>query len=350
MNFQSHRADYTILQDLEYKVSHNTNLNRRDGKDDILSKNKLDLFLPKDSSCDTPVVVFIHGGGWMRGDRRAYRHYFSCYDTNLLVALALAYYDAYWNVGKAFAKSGVACAVVSYRLSRLELPWLVIELCFSLLMSISVVLTPLLCIALVIYCFSMIYGFNLTTGFDLTSTARTPYMSVFTIVVVFVLSAFSILWLIVCNNGEGYFITPLEKFWPLLMSLVVTSICLLIIDIEVTSVTACFTVCLGIFLLHSFATIQQTWRPVVTHPSHVTDVALSVKWIKDYGSTSQKFNPNKLFLCGHSAGGHLVSLLAIDPKYLAKEGLSVADIKVRKLLSQPLLNIAFSADISLHSW
>ncbi|XP_031553930.1 uncharacterized protein LOC116290946 [Actinia tenebrosa] len=322
MNYELEETDCIILQDLLYKDSHNT-CARQDGKADILSKDKLDLFLPKDCNCETPVVVFIHGGGWMRGDRRAYRHYFSCYDTNLLVALALAYYDAYWNVGKAFARAGVACAVVSYRLSRLEFPWLIIELCFSLFMSLSVFLTPLFCFAVLAYCSSRIFGFNVTT-LDL---ARTSYMPLFTVTVILVLSSFFILWFIICNAGEGYFITPLEKFLPLLMSLLVTSISMLIIDINVTSVATCFTLCLGLCLLHSFGTFQQTWRPVVTHPSHITDVACSVKWIKDYGSTTQKFNPNQIFLCGHSAGGHLVSLLALDHKYLMKFGLSVTDIK-----------------------
>lgn len=327
MNCQHAESNCTILQDLPYKDSHNTLSGREDGKDDILSKNKLDLFLPKESNCETPVVVFIHGGGWMRGDRRAYRHYFSCYDTNLLVALALAYYEAYWNVGKAFARDGVACAVVSYRLSRLEFPWLIIELCFSFLMSLSVLLTPLFCIAVLVYS-SQIFGFNFTT----LDFATILYMPLFTVSVILVLSSFFILWFIICNAGEGYFITPLEKFWPLLISLLVTAISMLIININVTSVMVCFTLCLGLCLLHSFGTFQQTWRPVVTHPSHITDVALSVKWIKDYGSTTKKFDPNKIFLCGHSAGGHLVSLLALDPGYLAKVGLSVTDIKVSSFL------------------
>jgi acetyl esterase/lipase len=34
-----------------------------------------------------------------------------------------------------------------------------------------------------------------------------------------------------------------------------------------------------------------------------------------------------LFLCGHSAGGHLVSLLATDPQYLRAEGHSPSEIR-----------------------
>ncbi len=60
--------------------------------------------------------------------------------------------------------------------------------------------------------------------------------------------------------------------------------------------------------------------PEVRHPAHVTDVARAVAWaracIAEYGG-----DPERLFLVGHSAGGHLVSLLATDEKYLAAEGL-----------------------------
>jgi acetyl esterase/lipase len=51
------------------------------------------------------------------------------------------------------------------------------------------------------------------------------------------------------------------------------------------------------------------------HPAQVKDVALAFAWvrrhIKDYGG-----DPGDIFLAGHSAGGHLVSLLATDPQYL----------------------------------
>lgn len=55
--------------------------------------------------------------------------------------------------------------------------------------------------------------------------------------------------------------------------------------------------------------------PAVRHPAHVEDVARAFAWtaenIGKYGGTK-----DKLFVCGHSAGGHLVSLLATDPQYL----------------------------------
>jgi acetyl esterase/lipase len=66
--------------------------------------------------------------------------------------------------------------------------------------------------------------------------------------------------------------------------------------------------------------------PGVKHPEHVKDAARAFAWahahVKEYGG-----RPDQLFACGHSAGGHLVSLLAADETYLKAEGLSSADVK-----------------------
>ncbi len=66
--------------------------------------------------------------------------------------------------------------------------------------------------------------------------------------------------------------------------------------------------------------------PAVQHPAHVQDVASAVAWtrkrIGHYGG-----DPERIYLMGHSAGGHLVSLLASDESYLKAEGLSAANIK-----------------------
>jgi acetyl esterase/lipase len=66
--------------------------------------------------------------------------------------------------------------------------------------------------------------------------------------------------------------------------------------------------------------------PKVQHPAHIQDVAKAFAWtyenIGKYGGST-----DKLFVCGHSAGGHLVSLLATDPQYLKAEKRSPAEIK-----------------------
>jgi acetyl esterase/lipase len=64
--------------------------------------------------------------------------------------------------------------------------------------------------------------------------------------------------------------------------------------------------------------------PDVKHPEHIKDVARAFAWtrrhIKDYGG-----DPDHIFLCGHSAGGHLVSLLATNESYLKDESLKLED-------------------------
>ncbi len=66
--------------------------------------------------------------------------------------------------------------------------------------------------------------------------------------------------------------------------------------------------------------------PTIKHPEHIRDIARAFAWthanIARHGG-----DPNQLFLVGHSAGGHLVSLLATDEQYLKAEGRSINDIR-----------------------
>jgi acetyl esterase/lipase len=75
---------------------------------------------------------------------------------------------------------------------------------------------------------------------------------------------------------------------------------------------------LGRFLAQKgFCAVLINYRlsPEVKHPEHVKDVARAFAWVRSqidrYGG-----DPGRIILCGHSAGGHLVALLATDRKYL----------------------------------
>jgi arylformamidase len=61
--------------------------------------------------------------------------------------------------------------------------------------------------------------------------------------------------------------------------------------------------------------------PAVVHPAHVEDVAAGIAWahnnIAKYGG-----DPKRVFLLGHSAGAHLVALVATAPNYLKAHDLS----------------------------
>jgi len=69
-------------------------------------KHYLDIYGPATTMGKAPVIFFVHGGGWKRGDRK-WKHWLS---GNKL----------YQNVGQAFAKRGFVCVVISYRLSNFE--------------------------------------------------------------------------------------------------------------------------------------------------------------------------------------------------------------------------------------
>jgi acetyl esterase/lipase len=70
-----------------------------------------------------------------------------------------------------------------------------------------------------------------------------------------------------------------------------------------------------------YVSINYRLSPDVQHPSHAEDVASAIVWlyknIADYGG-----NPQKIFLLGHSAGGHLSALIALDKQYLNNLGFS----------------------------
>ena len=66
--------------------------------------------------------------------------------------------------------------------------------------------------------------------------------------------------------------------------------------------------------------------PQVQHPAHVQDVARAVAWThQNIGKHGGR--PDQIFVSGHSAGGHLVALLATDESYLKAQKLSLKDIK-----------------------
>jgi acetyl esterase/lipase len=66
--------------------------------------------------------------------------------------------------------------------------------------------------------------------------------------------------------------------------------------------------------------------PAVKHPGHIEDVAKAFAWTR---ANAAKYggDADKLIVCGHSAGGHLVSLLATDPQYLKAEKLEPGAIR-----------------------
>jgi acetyl esterase/lipase len=73
------------------------------------------------------------------------------------------------------------------------------------------------------------------------------------------------------------------------------------------------------------AVVNYRLSPAVQHPAHVQDVAAAVGWLVRNGQ-SYGGDPSRLYLFGHSAGAHLVSLVTLDPSYLAAQQLSASAI------------------------
>lgn len=71
------------------------------------------------------------------------------------------------------------------------------------------------------------------------------------------------------------------------------------------------------FVREGYVVVVPSYRlsPKVVHPAHIEDVAAAVAWtfrnIADYGG-----DPKRIAVGGHSAGAHLISLLATDPQWL----------------------------------
>ncbi len=66
--------------------------------------------------------------------------------------------------------------------------------------------------------------------------------------------------------------------------------------------------------------------PAVQFPAFVEDSAKAVAWVKrEIGG--QGGDPDRLVLLGHSAGAYDAAMIALDPRYLAADGLSPAAIQ-----------------------
>ncbi|WP_408236244.1 alpha/beta hydrolase [Paraburkholderia dipogonis] len=68
----------------------------------------------------------------------------------------------------------------------------------------------------------------------------------------------------------------------------------------------------------------RTW-PDSAFPGFVDDAATAVRWARDHAAEFGG-DPSRIFLMGHSAGAHIVMLLATDGRYLAAQQMSKSDI------------------------
>jgi acetyl esterase/lipase len=74
------------------------------------------------------------------------------------------------------------------------------------------------------------------------------------------------------------------------------------------------------------ACINYRLYPQIRFPANVQDVARAFAWLHQH-IARHGGRADRLFVGGHSSGGHLVSLLATDGSYLKAEKLSLTDIR-----------------------
>ena len=79
-----------------YEVKAVKDLTYYEGAEKDQAKHKLDLYLPKDKK-DFPVLFFVHGGGWIHGDK--------------------GFLGLYSGVGRFYASQGIGAVIINYRLS-----------------------------------------------------------------------------------------------------------------------------------------------------------------------------------------------------------------------------------------
>lgn len=74
-----------------------------------------------------------------------------------------------------------------------------------------------------------------------------------------------------------------------------------------------------------FITPNYRLTPKVSHPAHMEDCAAALAWVFNHiGELSG--DKGRVFLSGHSAGGHLAALLATNRKYLQKFSINPGDL------------------------
>ncbi len=91
---------------------------------------------------------------------------------------------------------------------------------------------------------------------------------------------------------------------------------------------------------HGFVYITANYRltPRAVFPAHAEDVSAAIAWAKR-NIAEYRGDPSRIFIGGHSAGAHLVALVATDGYYLEKVSLSLRDIKGVVVLDTQIFDI-----------
>nr|XP_054764871.1 uncharacterized protein LOC129271578 [Lytechinus pictus] len=295
-----------------------------------------------------PLVVFGYGGGWRRGDKQTWRHYISRWDVNLALAALVGRDRYYSNIGESFVSRGIPCAVLSYPLVPTPFPINLFEIGSSFVLSFAVILLLALSSTLMldVVLISLSYSSLMLRTWDyLQNHSDYPILTV--LAVVAILSQLLTLGIMVSRelslkskkqSKSGMSLSKLVSIlivfsaiiWAIL-TLDIYSYCSYITN-NILSVSGALVLFVQYFVYHfqQMTTFGQTSSRscLVADPKgQAKYVALALRWLVDYGRSTGHFDPESLVLMGHSAGGHLMSLVALDHHYLTDVGIDHRIIK-----------------------
>lgn len=302
-------CDYSVEYDILYDKQ------RRDCHFNDERKSVVDLYTPEivREHQDVPVVLFVHGGGWRRGDKAAWKYYLSR-DINLLAAIIYGIFGLYGNVGKALARRGIACAVMSYPLTKLSTAWLLFELATSYISSLAVLVVSFGFLAAILWPVGSILSWKFFVGPMQPSTMG---FAVVFVTNMFILTIISI----------QYRYHKLSRFQVVLIWTV-----LIVFTLSGQKEHFLYLATIVTFLIGQFILLNTNLQVQnLNLDQQVEAVIKCIKKIQNIGNQTRKFNPTDVFLMGHSAGGHLCSIAALHDDNFTKQGISKADIKVFRI-------------------
>ena len=257
-----------------------------------------------------PLVVFVHGGGWRRGGKMAWKHYLY-HDVNFMVAFLQWLLNVHHNVGESLAQNGVGCALISYPLTEQGFPIVLVEMVLSYIQSCLVTCLSLLPFGILLCLYQTHVSYH-STGAKITIILSVLLLTNIITLVVFTLKRIkfklsllhvAILWIFTVSTCMVIHVL-LQQYQLFLW----TSVTLISYQLVILR--------------------QRLSRCDIGYSDQAKVVARAVHWAKRLAIKTGQFDREKIFLMGHSAGGHLSSLAVLDEFYLKDLRSAVPNIKV----------------------
>ncbi|KAK3601546.1 hypothetical protein CHS0354_027686 [Potamilus streckersoni] len=290
-----------------------------------------------------PCVLFIHGGGWRRGGKEAWRHYVY-WDVNLFVATFLRFFNVFNNVGESFASNGIACAIINYPLTELGFPLILVEILMSYLCSCLLIFVFLIAgLGFIIVYDSILHTYrvmSISENPSLITLIFTIFQASGLVTNICILSLFTIK-----RRNYNFSTLYVLRLWGTVFIFTLLPVINGLNSLLLMNVIT-FIVTQGSILR------KRLQRRDVSYVDQAGVVAEALRWVRRFGVTTGQLDPDQLFLAGHSAGGHLAALVTLDRSYLRKVGLGTGHLRgvisISGVYDLHCLNIPILRPLYLH--